>query len=712
MDFSLDWIRQYVDLPSDVGTEAIASRLTGAGLAIEGEEAAADGGTVFDIDVTTNRPDCMNHYGLARELSVLFDVPLRARDHEIGGHEIGDHPSDNADSPARSDEAAADAVSIRIATAGCARFAATVVRGVTVGPSPEWLVGRLESVGVRAINNVVDATNYILWAFGQPIHAYDLAKVAGATLEAREARDGESVTTLDDQERKLVAGQLIIADTEGPSGLAGVMGGADSEVREATVDVVLEAAHFDPVSVRKTARAHGLKTDASHRFERGADVTFCADAARLAARLVQSLAGGTVLAGVVDVEGGVDGASRAEPPPPVTIEHARLERFGGIELPSAEVERILGGLGFDLAPSSAGGAWAVSVPGWRRYDFENAYPADVYEEVLRIIGFDAIPATLPAIGPPDAPESVEHRRRRTIQDHLAASGFAETIAWAFLDGDRAERYPSLLGTAPAVAVANPLSDRYSVMRRSLLPTLVEAARFNLRRGAEAVRLFEVGHVFAPAGTGHPFAMPNVPVTELETVAGIIGGRLGSPWQRAVDLDFFDLKGAVEHLATVCGSEVVMRPATLPKLLDGTSAEVVRAADPDTVIGVIGQLESDDDPVDLFVFELATAGLGDSGHPGEVVAPPRLPGIDVATTITHDVDVAWRAIATAIDQAEVEDLARFELTDRYAGEGVPEGAVNTTIDFVYNAGDRSLTQDEVNERHTKLTALLEDRFGWR
>lgn len=696
MQFSFDWIRQYVALPAGADAATVAARLTAAGLAVEGQAETAGGDVLLDIDVTTNRPDCMNHYGLARELAVLYGVPLAAPGVDVP-------PADGTAS-----EAAADAVTVAIEGPGCARFAATVVRGVRIGPSPEAIARRLEAVGVRAINNVVDATNYLLWAYGQPLHAYDRDKLRGGRLVARPAHAGETLETLDGEARELAAGELIIADAEGAVGLAGVMGGEDSEVGEATVDVIIEAAHFDPVSVRRSASAHGLKTDASHRFERGADASFCAEAARLAARLIQSLAGGSVLDGVVDVQA----EPAAAAPAPVAIEHARLERFGGTKVAPAEVERILEGLGFRLEAAASGApGWSVTVPGWRRYDFANAYPADVYEEVLRVIGFDAIPATLPAIGPPDAPESAAHRRRRTVQDQLAAAGFAETIAYAFIDRARAEAYPSLLGEAPPLTLANPLSDRYAVMRRSLLPGLVEAARYNLRRGAAAVRLFEVGHVFAPAAARHQLAEPGTPVTEVETVAAVLGGRLGTPWQRCLELDFFDLSGVVEHLAAVCGSAVVTRPAVVPRLVGGASAELVRADDPAQVIGVIGQLDSDEDTVPLFVFELALAALGSSDHPAEVQAPPRLPGIEVATTLTHGDVVDWRAIAAAIEQASVEDLVGFALADRYAGRGVPAGAVNSTIDFTYNAGDRALTQGEVNDRHARLTALLESRFGW-
>lgn len=705
MQFSLNWIRQYVALPADVDADAIASRLTGAGMAVEGadpfDDGSADGDVVFDIDVTTNRPDCMNHVGLARELAVLFAVPFTPEEKAIT---VGEPASTSA----------SDAVSVAIDDAGCRRFAATVVRGVAIGSSPSWLVRRLEAIGVRAINNVVDVTNYLLWAYGQPIHAYDRDKLAGAELNAREARAGESVVTLDGQTRKLEAGMLVIADREQPVGLAGVMGGLDSEVTEATTDVVIEAAHFLPIPVRKTARAVGLHTDACHRFERGADIGFCAEAAMLAARMIQHLAGGEILRGAVDVAH----SESATVVPPIRLDHQRLERFGGLAIEPAEVERILGGLGFALESVKAESdeteddrGWNVVPPSWRAYDFEKAFPADVYEEVLRIIGFDATPSTLPTAGRPDAPESAEHRRRRMIQDHLAAAGFAEHISWAFHDAERAETYPSLFGSAAALPVANPLSERYAVMRRSLLPDLVEAGHYNLRRGASAVRLFEVGRVFAPAQVEHPFALPEAPVTEVETIALVAGGRLGLPWQRQVELDFFDLKGVVESVAASRGVDLVARVATVPHLVAGAAAELVRADDPTVVVGVIGQIADYDSTVPLFVAEVATAGLAAGRADLEVTAPPKLPGIQVDATLTHARTHPWDQIATAIDKAAIEGLVGHGLKDRYDGEGVPEGAVNTTIRFRYHGGDRVLTQEEVNARQEALVANLTRDFGF-
>ena len=697
MLFSRNWIGSFVELPDD---QALAEGLTAAGLAVEGQEPVGDD-VVFDLDVTTNRPDAMNHLGLAREVSVLFERPMTTPH----GTEVTEG------------RAASAAARLTVEDADlCPRFVGLVIRGVRVGPSPDWLVARLEAIGARPINNVVDVTNYALWSVGQPMHAYDLGKLGGQELRVRRARDGETLTTLDGEKRTLDASFLVIADADVPVGLAGIMGGLDSEVTETTTDVLLEAAHFHPQTVRRGAKKLGMHTDASHRFERGADPDACLWAARWAAGLIAELAGGTVLAGHLESH-----QPRAAWPPTITVEHAKLERFGGIDVTPDTVERILTGLGFELEAIEAdsGPAWQVTPPSWRYYDFENPYPADVYEEVLRIIGLDAVPATLPPVGGPDAPARPEFELRRQARGHLAACGFAEAIDYGFLDRERDAAYPSLLtldGDREPLPLANPLSDRYAVMRRSVLPDLVASARYNQRRGAVAVRLFEVGHVFAEGSkdgqsAAHPHVLEGVPVTEMETIGLVLGGVLGTPWERPVPYDFFDLKGVVESLARATGVELNTVPASLPRMVAGTGALFVRV-DNGVRVGLTGELDEDDRGYPLFVAELTLRGLLTSRDNLDVEPPPRLPGISVDTTLTHDLSITWAEIADTIETQAVPDLARFALKDRYQGKGVPAGAVNTTMTFHYNAGDRSLTQDEVNERHQALAAELERRFGWQ
>lgn len=680
MKFSARWIAEYVDVPgllTAAGVAEVAARLTAAGLAEEGiEEVGND--TILEIDVTTNRPDAMNHYGIARELSALYDLPLRPIP---GAGAVAGAP-------------ASEAIRLEIEDfEDCPSYSAWVIRGVKVGPSPAWLADRLKSIGARPINNVVDVTNYVLWETGQPLHAFDLAKIRGGLIRVRRAHAGEMLRTLDQELRELSPENLLITDAEGPIAVGGVMGGFDSEVTAETVDILLECAHFRAPVVRRSAKKLGMHTDASHRYERGADPGACAIAGERAAAMIAELGGGTLSPGKVELRRLLPGW-----PPQVAISFQALCRFGGVEIPPAEGERILRALGFEVEID--GDSWRVEAPSWRYYDFQNAYPADVYEEVLRIWGFDRIPYTLPAVGGSDAPMSATHRLRRLTQDFLAASGLTEAITYAFHDRERDELYPTLRPGKAALALANPLSDRYAVLRRSLLPNLVEAGRYNQRRGAGAVRLFELGHIF--------WAEEHDQNAETETVALVMGGSVGTPWECSAELDFFDLKGVVEGLFEAIGVEPVFRPAQVPLLVPGMAAEIVLG---EKVIGYAGQLDEKEPGYAFFVAEIGLGLLPVVVGSLLVKAPSSYPGIEIDTTLQHALTVPWREIEATIRAAAVPDLARFGLKDRYRGAGVPDGAVNTTISFLYNSESSSLTMEEVNERHQALAARLAREYGF-
>ncbi|MGE5232624.1 MAG: phenylalanine--tRNA ligase subunit beta [Acidobacteriota bacterium] len=698
MKFSYRWLADYVELgaPSAAAAEDLGRRLTAVGLNVEAIDPIGAHGDdfVLDADITTNRPDCMNHLGLAREAAVALGKPLRV-------------PAVELDEAA---EPTAKWVQVGIdpeAAVACPRYVARIVRRVKVGPSPEWLQARLRAIGQRPINNVVDVTNFVLWETGQPLHAFDLGKIArGASslpeIHVRFVTAGEVLRTLDGVERKLDPSILVIADPSRAVALAGIMGGEATKVRDdaGTVDVLIESAHFDRAAVRRGARALGMHTDASHRFERGTDPEGCAAAADRAAALLGGLGGGEVLRGAVEAHG--------ELPVPRCgrLVLDRLQRFVGAEIPAAEVERILGGLGFELEPR--GGEWEVRVPSWRTFDFEPrpdgfAEEADLFEEALRQWGFDRVAPALPAFVGKDPGQSPEHDLRERARDLLWAAGFAETINFAFEENAADARFPALVRAGAPLELANPLQETHRVLRRSLLPNLVEAALHNLRRGAGAVRLFEIAHVFPGADD---------PEGEFDAVALVMGGTLGTPWERARELDFFDLKGAIEGLAAGLGSALEARAATIEGMAPGSAADFWRDAPREERVGYIGCLAGIDAPVALYAAELRLAAIAGPAEPQAVEAPSRFPGVTADLTLTHGLDVPWSDLAAAIAARRVPDLRRFGLKDRYRGTGVPDGAVKTTIHFLYNAEDRSLTQDEVNERHQALSAALVERFGWR
>lgn len=684
MKYSYAWLGEYVRLPeiSPAAVEELANDLTSVGLSLEGHELVA-GDAILDVDVTSNRPDCMNHLGLAREIAVKRGAPLRAP-----VFSFAESPSPNG-----------PRASVRIDDAeGCPRFTLRVIRGVKIGPSPEWLVRRLEAIGSRSINNVVDATNFCLWESGQPLHAYDLATVPGGELVVRRARSGEKLVTLDGKERELDPEVLVIGDRSRVVGLAGIMGGLDTEVTARTTDVLLEAAHFDRRRVRIGAKRLGMHTDASHRFERGADFEHCDDASRRCAALIAEIAGGTVEGPAVD--------RIASAPEPVhwQLSGPDLERFGGTTVADAEIERILSGLGF--APRRSGERlWEGSVPSWREVDFEprrdrlparEAWRQDLFEEVWRQAGLDAIPATLPALGGVDSGWNPEHDRRDRLRDRLAGFGYAEAIHYAFGERRADSAFPRLVGEGDPIALANPLSELYAVMRRSLVPNLMAAAEFNANRGARSVRLFESGHLF-----------PGGKAVEIEALAMVTGGSDGGPWDRRAESDLLGLKGEVEALLADLGVEAMVSPAELPGITPGTGAHLSFGG---AIVGWFGRLRAFDGAFPLFAAELVLDRLPLQRERIRVEPPSRFPGIDADLTLTHSLDLAWRELAAAITAAQVEDLARFDLKDRYQGKGIPAGAVATTIAFHYRAPERSLTQEEVNQRHQALAGDLERRFG--
>ena len=392
--------------------------------------------------------------------------------------------------------------------------------------------------------------------------------------------------------------------------------------------------------------------------------------------------------------------------PPVTgeLDLAALNRVGGVDLDAAFTVRILTALGFGLE-DAGDDRWRVTVPSWRQFDFEpdpsgEVYPAYFYEEVLRHHGFEPITATLPTVHEPDIGSSAGHRLRERLRGYLSAAGLAETVTYTFYDQEADRRYPGLSREPEPLRLANALSEQYEILRRSMLPNLVDGALFNQRRGASVVRLFEIGHLFPGSGSGRE-------AEEIEALGLVVGGALGSPWEGRRELDFFDLKGTVEGLGAAFGRTLDFRPLELAGFVAGTGAEI-RVGD--EMFGYLGQIEAEEAVFPLFAAELAAQPLATDWTP-EVATPSRYPGVSMDLTLTHSIALPWSELASEVRVNRPADLLDFGLKDRYRGEGVPEGAVNTTIYFRYGSDERSLTQDEVNERHHALAAHLEDRFGW-
>src|ERR1035441_1357436 len=512
MKISPHWLRDFVDLTVD--HTRLADELTLAGVAVEGISGEGES-TVFEMDITTNRPDAMNHYGVAREASALYDLPLRLIEPKLPPSQGRSEVTIDIQEPEL-----------------CPRFTAREIRGATIKPSPSQIAGRLQLLDQRPISNAVDATNYVLWESGKPTHVFDLDLLEGRRLVIRKAQAGETLKTLDGVERQLSTEDLVVADAKKPVGLAGVMGGFDTMITEKTKNILIESAWWDPVTVRRMSKRHGIHTDASHRFERGADFESTVVSTNRVAELILNSGGGTLIGNVIDV------IARKLDLAPVELDPREVHRILGESLNTLEISRILSRLGFTMLPGSED-TYLVHIPSWR-LDIEREI--DIIEELARLHGYDKFANTPPAYSAEvrDLPDAHKDARLRSS---LLALGYNETISLTFISKDDARRF----STAAELDLANPLSDEASVMRTSMVPSMLNMLAYNLNRGSDHVRLFEAGNVFEASGTDTmPKELKRISIgatgsVDAEVVRGLAPGAAARPYS------FFDLKGDVETL---------------------------------------------------------------------------------------------------------------------------------------------------------------------
>src|ERR1017187_4063364 len=514
------WLRDFVAITAD--DRQLAEDLTSSGIAVE-SVAEENGTTIYEMDLTTNRVDAMNHYGVAREAAAIYGVELKQFEPKLPSLERG--PSTSLPSVASLRMTAGEEFPIIIEDAeGCARYTARIIRGVKIGPSPERIAKRLELLGSRAINNAADATNYAINELGHPTHAFDLDLLDGGKIIVRRARDGEFLKTLDGVGRTLTSDDLVIADAEKPVALAGVMGGFDSMITDKTTNVLIESAWFDPAIIRSMAKRHGMHTDASHRFERGADWGITPVACDRVAELIIETAGGELTGERIDT------VARKVERPAIALRRSEVKRNLGIDIEAAEIERILRSLGFGVTAS--GEDLSVDIPTWR-LDVEREI--DVLEELARIYGFNEFPNTLPAftgavIALPDEPKNAR------VRQTMLSLGYDEAISLTFISEPDAKTF----GSGEPLALANPLSEEAGYMRNSLAPGLLNMIGYNLNRGTSDVRLFEAGEVFEKLGDRHD---------ERRRLAFAATGNLTplSLHGEAQPVTFFHLKGDLEQL---------------------------------------------------------------------------------------------------------------------------------------------------------------------
>jgi phenylalanyl-tRNA synthetase beta chain len=676
MKISLRWLKEYVDV--EIPRDKLLARLTMIGLICEEWTETPDGDTVFDIETYANRPDTLGHIGMAREISAMTGYPLKERLHPVV--ELSSRTSDIVDVQVLDEDL-------------CPRYTGYVVKGVAVGPSPEPLRKKIEAMGAKSINNVVDASNVVLFATGHPIHTFDLAKVSGGRVVVRRARKGETLRTLDGKDAVLSPDMLVIADDSRPIAVAGVIGGEASGITEATRDVFIESAVFDPASTRRTRKALEIQTDACYRFERGVDVGSAPEAAAMTASLLCSF-GGRVSRELIDIY------PKPRKPKEIVLRSKRTADLLGVAVPDAFIEKTLVDLGFNVKPS-ARGAWRVAVPSFR-VDIERE--ADLIEEVARFYGYDKIPVFVPPLEVLEPIPSDRHRLARLSQ-RLFHFGFDEVVNASFADPEKEAVLAT--GFAPVV-LRNPFSVHAAILRTTLLGGLVENLRHNQNHGTDGVSIFEIGKVFCRTES----------CDGVEDLAlGLLSsGPLDAPrWNRpAAPADFHHLKGALESaLETLRYTGLVFTPVRHASYEDGSAAEVAYKGER---IGVLGRVRDEilrvygaSGPV--FAAEISLGLLlAKQAGPFAYEPAPKVPAVVRDLSFFVGPGVIFQDIKTAIERAAVPHLESFDVIDRYDGPNNPPGQISLSMRFVYRNPQATLLAEEADRSEQKIIKALKTAFS--
>jgi len=643
--------------------------------------------TRYEIGLTPNRPDCLSVVGVAREVAAMCDQELKL---PVSEFSEGGAPASNDTSVTVED------------AERCPRYSARLIRGIKVGPSPDWMVRRLETVGMRSINNVVDVTNYVMMELGHPLHAFDFNLLRGKRIVVRRAAAGEEFVTLDGQKRTLSDDDLMICDAEGPVAVAGVMGGENSEIQDDTVDVLLESAYFEPTGIRRTSKRMGLHTESSHRFERGADFDMVPKALDRAAGLIAEVSGGQVAPGVID------NCPNPLQPREVAISTARTNELLGLELSSGQIVAYLASIGLPVSDAKAE-PLVIKVPLFRP-DIERE--VDLVEEVARLHGYDHIPVTMPS------GETVTHRppqhleRVNRMRDELAEAGFSEVINYSFVHPDVNERIGLTADDMrrSMVKLLNPLSEDQSVMRTSLVPSMLETVERNFSYRCRDLRLFEMRPVFQ-AVEGE-----ELPIEKLRLCVAMSGRRNPEGWAQGQEpVDFYDAKGLIEkllgqfHIQKVSWSAQGQDPFFHP----GKSCVVSTKK---KTLGMLGEIHPRvlsgygiDAPVYLLdldieaIFSLATDF-------DSFVAPSRFPDVFRDSAFLLDEAVSAGEVLSVMERSKGRDVEDIVLFDLYRGKGVPEGKKSIAVRVRYRSSERTLTDEEITKMHGKLIKALNAQLG--
>jgi phenylalanyl-tRNA synthetase beta chain len=686
-----NWLKEFVDVTASPAD--LRARLSLAGVAVDSiEETAA--GPVLDAEVTANRPDCLGHLGIAREVAAIYRLPLKPL-----------HPKLK-----ESAEKVADATRVEIAAPDlCGRFTARVLRGVKVQPSPDWLRQGLEAIGEKSINNVVDVTNYVMFELGHPLHAFDFDKLQEHRIVVRRAKPGEKIRTLDGAERTLTIDMCVVADAGRAVGIGGVMGGAETEISFSTRNVLIECAWFDPISVRRASKALGLRSEASYRFERGVDPEMAELASRRAAELMQQVAGGELLAGVVDVY--------PHRPPDEKIELSRKEllRVMGADLPDRDIEAILSALGFhpvrvDVNRGSDGSiaaVWECRQASWRQ---DVTRGIDLIEEVARHYGYDKFPPRLPPAKLP-AHRLPHAEAQDRLRERIVALGYQEIVEIPIVDTQRNELFrPENL--TPAV-IGNPLAEDASVMRSTGTVSMLRAMEWNLNHGQRNLRLFEIGKTYQ--------LRDGEPVEAQVLTLGATGlAQEKTICEPAREFGFADLKGDLDRIGELAGG-FRWQSGGPPWLTSSRAARISlpSKSSASADIGVAGQLarriaEGYKFRQDVFVAELKleplVTGVEAANAARRFKALPRFPAVARDFSLVLADGVTFAQVVETIRSLPIAELESIEAADLFRGGQVPPGKFSLMIRVKFQSAEATFTDAQLNDFSARIVAALQEKLG--
>ena len=686
-----NWLKEFVDVTASPAD--LRARLSLAGVAVDSiEESAA--GPVLDAEVTANRPDCLGHLGIAREVAAIYRLPLKPL-----------HPKLK-----ESQEKVAAAARVEIAAPDlCGRFTSRVLRGVKVQPSPDWLRQGLEAIGEKSINNVVDVTNYVMFELGHALHAFDFDKLQEQRIVVRRAKPGEKIRTLDGAERTLTTDMCVVADAGRAVGIGGVMGGAETEISFSTRNVLIECAWFDPIAIRRTSKALGLRSEASYRFERGADPEMAELASRRAAELIQQVAGGELLAGVVDVY--------PHPAPEKKIELSRKEllRVMGADVPDRDIEAILSALGFhpvrvDVNRGSDGSiaaVWECRQVSWRQ---DVTRGIDLIEEVARHYGYDKFPPRLPPAKQP-AHRLPHAEAQDRLRERIVALGYQEIVEIPIVDTQRNELFrPENL--APAV-IGNPLAEDASVMRSTGTVSMLRAIEWNLNHGQRNLRLFEFGKTYE-LRDGEPVE------TQVLTLGATGMAQEKTIYEAAREFSFADLKGDLDRVGELVGGFVWHSGG--PQWLAASRAAQISLAGKSPApanFGVVGQLAKRIADIykfrqDVFVAELKleplVTGVEAANAARRFKPLPRFPAVERDFSLVLADGVAFAQVVETIRSLQIAELESIEAADLFRGGQVPAGKFSLMIRVKFQSAEATFTDAQLNGFSARIVVALQQKLG--